>query len=59
MTSDADLLIFFQVDLFSARGALPRDMYEVLSRHKDIQYSSRTRMVSDDLRRSACGRTAC
>ena len=27
----------FQVDLFSARGIVPRDMYDVLARQKDIQ----------------------
>ena len=35
--------LVFQVDLFSARGMLPRDIQEVLARHKDIIYSSRTR----------------
>jgi NTE family protein len=39
--------LIFQVDLFSARGRLPRDMGDVLARQKDIQYSSRTRMVTD------------
>ncbi len=33
----------FQVDLFAARGALPRNMPDVLARQKDIVYSSRTR----------------
>jgi NTE family protein len=37
----------FQVDLFSARGPIPRDMGGVLARQKDIQYSSRTRMSTD------------
>ena len=37
----------FQVDLFSARGPIPRDMYDVLARQKDIQYSSRTRLTTD------------
>jgi NTE family protein len=37
----------FQVDLFSARGNLPRSMADVLSRHKDIMYSSRTRQNTD------------
>jgi NTE family protein len=37
----------FQVDLFSARGPLPRDMRDVLGRHKDIMYSSRTRNNTD------------
>ncbi len=40
----------FQVDLFSARGAVPRDMADVLARQKDIQYSSRTRLTSDHYR---------
>ena len=39
--------LVFQVDLFSAKGDIPRDMPEVLSRQKDIQYSSRTRMTTD------------
>jgi NTE family protein len=39
--------LVFQVDLFSARGPLPRDIQEVMSRQKDIVYSSRTRMVTD------------
>ncbi len=39
--------LVFQVDLFSARGLLPRDMPEVLARHKDIMYSSRTRYNTD------------
>jgi NTE family protein len=39
--------LVFQVDLFSARGALPRTMSDVLGRHKDITYSSRTRQVTD------------
>src|SRR5262249_18550849 len=33
--------LVFQVDLFSARGSLPRSMPDVLARHKDIMYSSR------------------
>src|SRR5580692_861161 len=39
--------LIFQVDLFSARGALPRTIQEVMGRHKDILYSSRTRQVTD------------
>jgi NTE family protein len=39
--------LVFQVDLFSARGALPRSMADVLARHKDITYSSRTRQNTD------------
>ena len=37
----------FQVDLWSARGDLPRTMAEVTTRQKEIQYSSRTRANSD------------
>jgi NTE family protein len=37
-----------QVDLWSARGALPRTLGDVLERQKDIQYSSRTRRGTDD-----------
>src|ERR1700716_2049702 len=43
--------LVFQVDLFSARGMLPRDIQEVLSRHKDIVYSSRTRHNTDVYKR--------
>src|SRR6476659_9875695 len=37
----------FQIDLWSARGALPHDLTEVEVRHKDIVYSSRTRAATD------------
>jgi len=40
----------FQVDLWSARGTLPRTMAEVMTRQKEIQYSSRTRSSSDRFR---------
>jgi NTE family protein len=40
-------MLVFQVDLFSASGGIPRDMPEVLTRQKDISYSSRTRIVTD------------
>ena len=43
--------LIFQVDLFSARGTLPRDIQDVMSRHKDIMYSSRTRYNTDLFRR--------
>lgn len=39
--------LIFQVDLFSANGPLPRTMSDVLAREKDIRYSSRTRLVTD------------
>lgn len=43
--------LVFQVDLFSSRGDLPREMADVLARHKDIMYSSRTRNNTDTFRR--------
>ena len=36
----------FQVDLWSALGRLPENVYDVQERLKDIQYSSRTRAVT-------------
>jgi NTE family protein len=43
--------LVFQVDLFSARGDLPRDIQDVMARQKDIMYSSRTRNSTDFFRR--------
>jgi NTE family protein len=43
-----DLLIF-QVDLFSSKGPMPKTMMDVAARAKEIQYSSRTRTISDQL----------
>ena len=39
--------LVFQVDLWSARGILPKTLLDVLERQKDIQYSSRTRLGTD------------
>jgi NTE family protein len=39
----------FQVDLWSAKGRLPYDLMEVASRQKDIQYSSRTRTITNQM----------
>ncbi len=47
-TQTGDLLVF-QVDLFAAANVLPRTMMDVMARVKEIQFSSRTRQVSDDL----------
>jgi NTE family protein len=44
--------LVFQVDLFSARGTMPRNMRDVMGRHKDIMYSSRTRYNTDMFRRT-------
>jgi NTE family protein len=41
--------LVFQVDLYSARGALPVDLDGVRRRRKEIAYSSRTRFDTDSL----------
>lgn len=41
-----------QIDLWSARGELPRDVIEADSRVKDIRYSSRTRAATDQYKRT-------
>jgi NTE family protein len=40
----------FQVDLFSSRGSVPKDLGAVSEREKDIRYSSRTRMGVETFR---------
>ena len=46
--------LVFQVDLFSARGAMPANLAEASEREKDIRYSSRTRLTTTyELRRQA------
>ncbi|MDE2255104.1 MAG: patatin-like phospholipase family protein [Betaproteobacteria bacterium] len=44
--------LVFQVDLWSAAGEPPRTLADVGGRVKDIQYSSRTRAVTDVLHRA-------
>jgi NTE family protein len=39
--------LVFQVDLWSADGALPQNFVEAITREKDIRYSSRTRAATD------------
>jgi predicted acylesterase/phospholipase RssA len=52
----------FQVDLWNARGEFPRNMLEVVTREKEIRYSSRTRAGTDQfkhvqkMRRAVAGR---
>jgi NTE family protein len=41
----------FQVDLWSARGEFPGNLADVVTRQKEIQYSSRTRAKTDEFRR--------
>lgn len=43
---DASIEVF-QVDLFNARGVMPRNLFDVAQREKDIRYSSRTRLNTD------------
>ena len=50
--------ITFQVDLWSARGNLPSDLNDVISRQKEIQYSSRTRANTDEFKHIQCLRMA-
>jgi NTE family protein len=45
-----DMLVF-QVDLWNARGELPRNLMEVDLRQKEIRFSSRTRMATDNFRK--------
>jgi len=40
-------MLAFQVDLWNARGKVPRSIFDVLTRQKEIQFSSRTRANSD------------
>jgi NTE family protein len=40
-------LLVFQVDLFSSSAPLPKTIMDVMARQKEIQYSSRTRTISD------------
>jgi NTE family protein len=41
----------FQIDLWNARGELPKDMIEVEVRQKEILYSSRNRAATDEYQR--------
>jgi NTE family protein len=42
----------FQVDLWSSRGELPKDMIEVEIRQKEIIYSSRNRAATDEYKKA-------
>ena len=44
---DQDDLTIYQIDLFNARGPLPRTIQEAAEREKDIRFSSRTRANTD------------
>jgi len=47
LSSEPRDTLTFQVDLWSAKGRVPYDLLDVSSRQKDIQYSSRTRSITD------------
>lgn len=53
----ADTLCF-QVDLWNARGEVPRDLMAVDARQKDIRYSSRTRAATDQFKKQQLLRRA-
>jgi NTE family protein len=42
----------FQVDLWSARGDMPRNLIEMEVRQKEIRYSSRTRAATDQYKKA-------
>jgi NTE family protein len=48
----------FQIDLWNARGSLPRDLTGVEQRQKEIRFSSRTRAATDQLKRQQSLRRA-
>ena len=50
-----DLLVF-QVDLFPARGPMPKTMVQADERVMDIRFSSRTRLNTDQMLRARRGR---
>lgn len=49
-TSPRRSRLTFQVDLFQARGEVPTNLEEVNEREKDIRYSSRTRITTENFR---------
>jgi NTE family protein len=48
----------FQIDLWNARGRLPRTLIEAEVRQKEIRFSSRTRAATDEFKRSQLLRRA-
>ena len=51
LDNQASDLLVFQVDLFSAVDVRPKTILDVVAREKEIRYSSRTRLTSDQLLR--------
>jgi len=57
-------VLIIEVDVFNARGELPRNLDQVMERAKDIQYASKMRLNTDYFRelgelRAALGRLLC
>ena len=51
--------LIFQVDLFSAIGAMPTNLLQVTEREKEIRFSSRTRLNTDmELKKQAIAQAA-
>jgi NTE family protein len=48
----------FQIDLWSARGEFPRNLLESETRQKEIRYSSRTRLATDEFKKKQILRRA-
>ncbi|MBV8132809.1 MAG: DUF3734 domain-containing protein, partial [Alphaproteobacteria bacterium] len=48
----------FQIDLWSARGEYPRNLIEADTRQKEIRYSSRTRLASNQFKKKQILRRA-
>ena len=43
-------MVIFQIDLFSAKGCMPKNLFDITQREKEIRYSSRTRLNTDIFR---------
>ncbi len=57
-------VLIIEVDVFNARGELPRNLDQVMERAKDIQYASKMRLNTNHFRelgemRAALGRLLC
>ena len=49
-TGPRDDMVIFQIDLFSAKGCMPQNLFDIGQREKEIRYSSRTRLNTDIFR---------
>jgi NTE family protein len=57
-TGERQDMLIFQVDLFSARGAMPQNLFDVAQREKEIRFSSRTRLNTDSFQEAQTMRRA-